>query len=67
MKTKEEIYEAWAEKDVSRKGALQREAFMAGWKEAVEVCVEVVRISYVIDESEDFVAVAIQNIRSATK
>jgi hypothetical protein len=67
MKTKEEIYEAWAEKDASRKGALQREAFMAGWAESVEVCIKTLQNSYIIDESEDFVAVAIQNIRSATK
>ena len=67
MKTKEEIYEAWAEKDASRKGALQREAFMAGWKEAVEVCVEVVRISYVIDDGDDFKQVAIENMREYTK
>ncbi|NBX51265.1 hypothetical protein EBT25_15410 [bacterium] len=67
MKTKEEIYEAWAEKDASRKGVLQHEAFMVGWKSAIEVCADVVRISYILDESEDFKQVAIENIREYTK
>ena len=61
MKTKEEIYEAWVKKDS------HREAFMAGWNAAVNVSITALQNSYIIDESEDFVAVAIQNIRSATK
>lgn len=62
MKTKEEAYEAWAEKDASRKGVLQREAFMVGWDEATNNCIKVVKTSYILDESEDFKRVVVDNI-----
>jgi hypothetical protein len=67
VKTKEELYEAWAAKDASRGGVLQREAFMAGWKQSAEVCAEVVKISYVIDDGDDFKQIAIENMREYTK
>jgi hypothetical protein len=40
---------------------------MAGWKQSAEVCAEVVKISYVIDDGDDFKQIAIENMREYTK
>ena len=63
MKTREEAYEAWAKNDPSRKGVQQLEAFMAGWKQATDNAADIVRSSYILDESEDFKKVAIENVK----
>ena len=62
MNAKEE-YGKWAEFDASRKGVLQETAFSAGWKAATEYCANVVKLSYIIDESEDIKKVILENLK----
>lgn len=59
---KENAYLNWAKFDPSRKGVLQQEAHAAGWKAAIEHCVNVVKLSYIIDESEDIKKVILENL-----
>lgn len=59
---KEDAYLNWAKFDPSRKGVLQEEAYAAGWKAAVEHCIKVVKLTYIIDESEDIKEVILDNL-----
>ena len=59
---REDAYLNWAKFDPSRKGVLQQEAHAAGWKAAIEHCVNVVKLSYIIDESEDIKKVILENL-----
>lgn len=59
---KADAYLNWASFDPSRKGVLQQEAYIAGWKAAVEHCTKVVKLSYIIDESEDIKKVILENL-----
>lgn len=59
---KEDAYLNWAKFDPSRKGVLQEEAYTAGWKAAVEHCTKIVKLAYIIDESEDIKEVILDNL-----
>jgi hypothetical protein len=59
---KDEAYEKWASFDVSRKGVLQESAFKAGWDVAIEKAKHTVKMSYIIDESEDIKEVILENL-----
>ena len=59
---KEDAYLNWAKFDPSRTGVLQQEAYAAGWKAAVEHCIKVVKLTYIIDESEDIKEVILDNL-----
>lgn len=59
---KEDAYINWAKFEPSRKGVLQQEAFAAGWRAAIEHCTNVVKLSYIIDESEDIKETILVNL-----
>jgi len=59
---KENAYLNWSKFDPSRKGVLQEEAYAAGWKAAVEHCTKIVKLAYIIDESEDIKKVILDNL-----
>ena len=60
---KEDAYINWAKFDPSKNGVLQQEAFTAGWRAAIEHCTNVVKLSYIIDESEDIKKVILENLK----
>ena len=60
---REDAYLNWTKFDPSRKGVLQQEAYAAGWRAAIEHCTNVVKLSYIIDESEDIKKVILENLK----